>query len=59
MRYVPQSRNYPLRIGAGANENPTGNYWFHCAIADVRVYCRLLSSDDVATMYTGKSKPWP
>ncbi len=49
-RYVPQASGYPLRIGAGANAISTGNYHFGGKLADVRIYSRALSNEEVAAM---------
>ena len=49
-RYVPQANGYPLRIGTGANESSTGNFRFNGKIADVRVYSRLLSAEEISAM---------
>ncbi len=46
----------PLRIGAGASESATGNYFFNGLIDDVRLYKTALSAAEIAGL-TGRTEP--
>ncbi len=48
--FVPNTAQ-PLRIGAGANENPAGQFFFNGNIDEVAVYGRALSADEVLFHY--------
>jgi len=46
----------PVRIGGGATETTTGNYFFRGFIDDVRLYNRALSAEEVAGL-SGRTEP--
>jgi hypothetical protein len=46
----------PLRIGAGASESATGNYFFNGLIDDVRFYKTALSAAEIVGL-TGRTEP--
>ncbi len=46
----------PLRIGAGASESATGNYFFNGLIDEVRLYNRVLSQEELLGL-AGLTKP--
>ena len=45
-----QSR--PLRIGAGATESNSPNYYFNGSVDEVRIYNRSLSATEISSLYT-------
>ena len=49
------NRARPLRIGAGANENPAGNYFFNGMVDEAAVYSGVLSGDRILAHYTAGS----
>ncbi len=49
-RYKAAIDGHPTRIGAGENEKPSGGHRMHGNIAEVRIYHRLLSDDEISAM---------
>jgi len=50
----------PLRIGAGATDNPVGNFWFYGDVDEVAVYPAALTAERIALHYAaafGASTP--
>jgi hypothetical protein len=46
------NQSKPLRIGAGATESNSPNYYFNGAIDEVRIYNRSLSATEISALYS-------
>ena len=46
------NQSKPLRIGAGATESNSPNYYFNGAIDEVRIYNRSLSASEISALYS-------
>lgn len=48
---------YTLRIGAGATDDPVGNFFFEGAVDEVAIYAKVLTPTQVLTHYALGAKP--
>ncbi|MBI4326908.1 MAG: immunoglobulin domain-containing protein, partial [Chloroflexi bacterium] len=56
--FGPNDENL-LRIGGGASENPTGNYFFEGSVDEVAVYDKVLSPERILIHYALGARPTP